>query len=30
VIPGTSSLRHLAEVDADTLAGLDGLGAPPH
>jgi len=38
VIPGTSSLRHLAEnvasgqvhLDIDTLAVLDGLGAPPH
>jgi len=38
VIPGTSSLRHLAEnvatgqvhLDVDTLAVLDGLGAPPH
>ena len=37
VIPGTSSLRHLAEnvatgqvhLDPDTLAVLDGLGAPP-
>jgi pyridoxine 4-dehydrogenase len=37
VIPGTSSLRHLAEnvatgqvhLDVDTLAVLDGLGAPP-
>jgi aryl-alcohol dehydrogenase-like predicted oxidoreductase len=38
VIPGTSSLGHLAEnvatgqvhLDVDTLAVLDGLGAPPH
>ena len=38
VIPGTSSLRHLAEnvatgqvhLDVDTLTVLDGLGAPPH
>ena len=36
VIPGTSSLRHLTEnvatgqvhLDVDTLAVLDGLGAP--
>ena len=38
LIPGTSSLAHLAEnvataqvhLDADTLAVLDGLGAPAH
>jgi pyridoxine 4-dehydrogenase len=38
VIPGTSSLGHLAEnvatgqvhLDVDTMAVLDGLGAPPH